>query len=259
MNEWNLYIDKWALVKNINVDLVKELKTVFLEFLYKNNIETTLRDNFQLMLLGNIDKFEKEIFSLIINFVVWFYKEINISFNKFQIDNLISNTKGISFTNGKRSDPFFKWALHYDVTLYLWTTFFSTYLELKKTSYNLYRQAFINFLDYLIFYPHITRDPFLYLNINYNIPQEFKKYAINIKKLPENNTGLSNNLSKLCDFFDWFLIVNCTHNENHQIIDMNYKNPIEKISIKNKNYMETYRNALPGRYLNILEKIINGR
>lgn len=101
MNEWNLYIDKWALVKNINVDLVKELKTVFLEFLYKNNIETTLRENFQLLLLGNIDKFEKEIFSLIINFVVWFYKEINISFNKFQIDDLISNTKGISFTNGK--------------------------------------------------------------------------------------------------------------------------------------------------------------
>lgn len=35
MNEWNLYIDKWALVKNINIDSVKEFKTVFLEFLYK--------------------------------------------------------------------------------------------------------------------------------------------------------------------------------------------------------------------------------
>ncbi|MDN5114884.1 VPA1269 family protein [Aliarcobacter butzleri] len=256
MKEWNLYIDKWALVKNINLDLVKEFKIVFLDFLYKNSIETSLRENFQLILLENIDKFEKETFSLIINFVIWFYKETNINLNKFQIDNLINKTKGISFTKGKRSDPFFEWALHYDITLYLWTTFFSTYLELKKNSYNLYRQAFINFLDYLIYYPNIARDPFLYLSINYDIPEEFKKYAINIKKLPENNTGLRNSLSKLCDFFDWFLIVNCTYDNNHQIIDTNYKNPIEKISIKNKNYTETYRNALPSRYLRILEEII---
>jgi len=256
MNEWNSYIDKWAAKKSINTDLLKEFKTVFLDFLYKNNIEIELRENFQLILLENIDKFEKETFSLVINFVIWFYKETNISFNKFQIDYLINNTKGMSFTNGKRSDPFFKWALHYDVTLYLWTTFFSTYLELQKTSYSLYKQAFITFLDYLIYYPNITRDPFLYLNINYDIPQELKKYVINIKKLSENNTGLRNNLSKLCDFFDWFLIVNCIYDKNHQIIDTNYKNLIEKISIKNKNYTETYRNALPSRYLHILEEII---
>jgi len=256
MNEWDLYINKWAAEKRINLDLLKEFEIVFLDFLYKNSIETSLREDFQLILLNNIDKFEKETFGLVINFVIWFYKEMNISFNKFQIDNLISNTKGISFTKGKRSDPFFEWALHYDITVYLWTSFFSTYLELQKSSYNLYRQAFITFLDYLIHYPDITRDPFVYLNINYDIPEEFKKYAINIKKLPENNTGLSNNLSKLCDFFDWFLIVNCTYDKNYQIIDKNYKNPIEKISIKNKNYTETYRNALPSRYLRILEKII---
>ena len=167
MYEWNSYIDKWAAKKSINTDLLEEFKTVFLDFLYKNNIEIELRENFQLILLENIDKFEKETFSLVINFVIWFYKETNISFNKFQIDNLINNTKGKSFTNGKRSDSFFKWALHYDVTLWSWTTFFSTYLELQKTSYNLYKQAFITFLDYLIYYPNITRDPFLYLNIHF--------------------------------------------------------------------------------------------
>ena len=103
MNEWNLYIDKWAAEKNINTNLLKEFKTVFSDFLYKNSIEISLRENFQLILLGNIDKFEKETFSLIINFVIWFYKEININLNKFQIEDLINKTIGISFTNAHLS------------------------------------------------------------------------------------------------------------------------------------------------------------
>lgn len=256
MNEWNLYIDKWAAEKKINTDLLKEFKTVFLDFLYKNSIETSFKEDFQLILLKNMNEFEKEMFNLIINFVIWFYKETNISFNKFQIDNLISNTNGKSFTKGKRSDPFFEWALHYDITLYLWTTFFSTCLELQKSSYNLYMQAFINFLDYLIYYPNITRNPFIYIHINYEIPYNYKEYAIDIKKFSINNCGLRNNLSKLNDFFEWFLLVNCVYDKNNQIIDTNYKNPIEKITLKNKNNIETQRNFLPSLYLRMLEEII---
>ena len=84
MNEWDLYINKWAAEKRINLDLLKEFEIVFLDFLYKNSIETSLREDFQLILLNNIDKFEKETFGLVINFVIWFYKEMNISFNKLQ-------------------------------------------------------------------------------------------------------------------------------------------------------------------------------
>ena len=256
MNNWIFYIEKWAKEKHLNLKLLIIFKEEFIRFTSLNDIDTNLKNSFQLTLFKNIEKFEKNIITSIIDFVIWFYKDRNISINHFQIKHLVEKTKGTSFINGKRSDPKFLWSLHYDVTLYNWITFFSTYLELQNKSYSLYRQAFNNFLDYLIYFPEISRDIYIYININYQIPETFKNYFVNIKMNLNNGTGLRNNLSKLNDFFEWFLIINCTSPENNQLIDIKYKNPIQKIVLKNVKSVESHRNALPTRYINMLKNII---
>lgn len=159
---------------------------------------------------------------------------------------------------GQRSDSEFLWALDLDSNLKEWQRNFKDFLSRQNKSYNLYKQAMNSFIDYLLYFPNITRTPREYVTISNTIENSFSDYLITIKQLKSNSQGLRNNLSKMYDFFEWYLVNNCIEeNSDTPIINhLKYYNPIEKISINKNNTTETMRNALATRYLKMLEEII---
>lgn len=254
-DNWNYYIDNW-IKESFSLKSIDYSKKLIYTFLEKYLIKTTeLPYNFYSLLLDESKNMEHKSFLELIDFIIWFYNKTNKS-SITQINDLKEKTLGIKFTRGKRSDPNFKWALQYDITLYIWTSSFNIFLELQTKSYNLYRQSFNNFLDYLIDYPSITRNPFVYIQTEFKIFITYKEYAISVKNLDSKGTGLRDNLSKLFDFFEWFLINNCLEESNKQLIKNGVKNPIEKSILKHTNKVETHRNSLPTTYLRQLEEIL---
>lgn len=162
---------------------------------------------------------------------------------------------------GHRSDKDFMWALQYDSEVEVWRKSFSEFLSMQRTSTRLYLHTFNNFLDYLIDIPKITRNPIEYIHVQYCMEKKFIDYLIDVKKFSYKNQTLHNNLSKIYDFFEWFLLNNCI-SENFvgklPILKEGYVNPIVKMSfaaIKGK-YTESIRNFLPKRYLDMLEEIL---
>lgn len=158
---------------------------------------------------------------------------------------------------GQRSDSDFLWSLTCDKELKEWQTSFKAFLETKIKAYNLYKQAMNNFLDYLICYPSTTRIIKKYIAVSYSIDVSFHSYLENIRQHASNSQGLKNNLTKMYDFFEWYLINNCIDESGTTpfLNNLDFKNPITKITIK-VNKTETMRNALPSRYLKMLEEII---
>jgi site-specific recombinase XerD len=160
---------------------------------------------------------------------------------------------------GQRSDSEFLWSLSIDNNLKEWQIHFKEFLEQQNQSYALYKQAINHFLDYLIYFPMITRTIKEYISIPYSIDTTFKSYLEDIKSLGKKSQGLRNNLAKMYDFFEYYLVNNCLVENNEMLlIDLHkYNNPINKISLASVNRnIETMRNALPTRYVKMLSDII---
>lgn len=249
------YISKWKKINYnfiVNKGLENKIFDLIDEIFNQKDVSYTLHS----ILKREKDKMEDLSFYYVLDFILWYCEETKKEINKSLLE-MSKNKNGYnSLSHGKRSDANFQWALDFDITLFQWVYSFSLFLNLQNKSYNLYRQACINFLDYLIEFPQITKRPLQYININYKPITTFKDYVIEIKKLNQKSTGLRNNIAKLNDFFDWFLINNCMDKNNSGQISNEFRNPIVRITLKPIKKVETYRNSLPIKYIKQLEEII---
>lgn len=275
IHEFQDYITKWTNLEKTSRNAVTMATNLLYKFLQNNSQYLNIE-----ILFGKESLFSSEIetvfeeyypnkntkrviYNKLVEFFIWLFHEINLNVTQYiiPIEKIGKAYRMSNKGKGQRHEPDFLWALKYDKNLSTWQSYFKNFLSEQNRSYNLYLQSCNNFLDYLIDMLQITRDPLEYANVYYEIPCSFIDYLQNAKKMHPKRTGLRNNISKMNDFFDWLLLKYCmveTVGGNSPIIKEGYINPIKKISMPSKVAVpsETIRNALPTRYLHMLEEII---
>jgi hypothetical protein len=151
-------------------------------------------------------------------------------------------------------DRSFAWAVEKDETITDWQQAFATWLQEQRQGLALRTFMIDRALDYLVQNPALPRSVADYCRRHAQISPTWAEWASH-KKWAE--SSVKNYTNYFADFFDWYLATALTDEDDfgRPVPSPAHDNPLTRQSSRNKQ-AETYREALPLRYIHELIRIL---